>query len=246
MEMYHRPMDITPSLSRLDESLLSHVPPFSRLEHHQIRSVLDQAASRHLDEGATVFEEGADADRFFILLDGYVRVVRYTPAGEQVIVCHIPPGQLFGIARAINRTTYPATAITASASIVLSWPSALFDMFSDSYQGFSTETFRTLGNRLTERNDWLVTLATQQVEQRVAKALLQMSRQSGRSVTNGTEIAFPISRQDLSEMTATTLHTVSRLLSSWGKDGIIMSRRKRITICDLERLHTLAETAPAT
>ena len=238
-------MNTATGLSRLDESLLSHVPPFSKLDNQEIRAVLDLASSRHLDEGVTVFEEGDEAERFFILLDGYIRVVRYTPEGEQVIVCHIPPGQLFGIARAINRTTYPATALTASDSIALSWPSSLFDSFRDRYEGFATEAYKTVGSRISERNDWLVTLATQQVEQRVAKALLQLGVQSGRSVANGTEIAFPISRQDLSEMTATTLHTVSRLLSSWGKDGIILSRRKRITICDSQRLHTLAEADPS-
>ena len=226
---------------RLDESLLSHVPPFASLERKQIRTILDQATSRHLEAGFTVFEEGADADRFFILLDGYIRVVRYTPEGEQVIILHIPPGQLFGIAHAIGRTTYPATAIAASDSIMLSWPSRLFDDFKASYAGFATETYKTLGNRLTERNDWLLTLATQKVEQRVAKALLQMTQQSGRTVAQGIEIAFPISRQDLSEMTATTLHTVSRLLSSWEKDGVVKSSRKRITVCDCARLRALTE-----
>jgi len=239
---YHHRMQRDKACARLDESLLSHVPPFARLDRQQIREILDQATSRQLDAGATVFEEGADAERFFILLDGYVRVVRYTAGGDQVIVLHIPPGQLFGIARAIGRTTYPATAITASDSILLSWPPNLLDDFSERYPGFSTETYKTIGERISERNDWLITLATQRVEQRVAKALLQMSKQSGRAVAQGIEIAFPISRQDLSEMTATTLHTVSRLLSSWEKAGIVRSRRKRIVVCDSEALQRLAES----
>ena len=226
---------------RLDESLLSHVPPFAGLDRTDIRTILDQALSRHLDAGVTVFEEGADAECFYILLDGYIRVVRYTPGGDQVIMLHIPPGQLFGIAAALERSTYPATAITASDSIMLSWPSALFGDFKERYEGFASATYKTVGERLVERNDWLVALATKRVEQRVAKALLQMSRQSSRTVAQGVEIAFPISRQDLSEMTATTLHTVSRLLSGWEKDGVIKSRRKRITVCSVERLQELAE-----
>ena len=235
-------MDGEATCPRLDESLLSHVPPFASLSRKQIRTILDQAASRHLDAGSTVFEEGADAERFFILLDGYIRVVRYTTDGDQVIILHIPPGQLFGIAHALGLASYPATAITVSDAIVLSWPSALFDVFSRRHPDFAAAAYETVGERITGRNDWLVTLATQRVEQRVAKALLQMSRESGRTVAQGIEIAFPISRQDLSEMTATTLHTVSRLLSGWEKDGIVSSRRKRITVCRPERLQQLAET----
>lgn len=227
--------------SRPDESVLSHVAPFAKLSIEEIRTILDQAASRHVENGATVFEEGQEAKRFFILLDGYIRVVRYTPQGDQVIVTYIPPGDLFGIAEAIGRKTYPATAIAASDCIFLSWPSQLFGVFSEQYEGFSTEAQRMVGGRLTERNDRLVSMATQRVEQRVASALLSLSNHSGRKVSGGVEIAFPISRQDLSEMTATTLYTASRLLSAWEKDGIIKSLRKRILVCDQDRLGLLAQ-----
>lgn len=221
--------------------MLTHVSPFVRLDKQQIREILDQAVSRHIEKGETVFEEGQEARRFFILLDGHIRVVRYTAQGDQVIVTYIPPGELFGIAQAIRRKTYPATAIAAADCIVLSWPSPLFDVFSEKYEGFAGETYRMIGERLTERNDRLISMATQRVEQRVASALLNLSAHSGRPVQGGIEIAFPISRQDLSEMTATTLYTASRLLSSWEKDGIIKSLRKRILVCDQERLRRLAQ-----
>lgn len=234
-------MDAEPTFPRLDESLLRPLPPFARLSRTDIRTILDQAVSRRLAAGTPVFEEGTEAKRFFVLLDGHVRVVRDTAEGERVVILYIPPGQLIGIARALGRTTYPATAIAASDAIVLSWPSRLFDVFKERYEGFATETYKTVGARIAERNDWLVTLATKQVEQRVAKALLEMVRKSGRPVSAGMEISFPVTRQDLSELTATTLHTVSRLLSGWDKDGIVQSQRKRITVCDAERLRHLAD-----
>jgi CRP-like cAMP-binding protein len=51
-------------------------------------------------------------------------------------------------------------------------------------------------------------------------------------VDGGIEIDFPISRQDISEMTGTTLHTVSRMMSAWEKQGFVESGRKRITVRD--------------
>lgn len=236
-------MPNTSTYPRLDESLLSHVLPFKGLDRNEIRSILDQASSKHLNTGVTVFEEGADAACFFLLLDGYIRVVRFTPEGEKVIMLYIPSGQLFGIAAAFGRSTYPATAVTASESLVLSWPSHLFDEYKSRYQGFADAVNQTIGDRLSERNDLLVTLATQRVEQRVAKALMQIVRKNGRHVAEGIEIAFPVTRQDLSDMTATTLHTVSRLLSSWEKEHIIRSRRKRITVLSCQRLQTIADKA---
>lgn len=224
------------TLPRLDESLLTHIPPFSRLERRRIREILDLATSRRYDEGVTVFDEGAQAERFYMLLDGYIRVIRVTSTGEQVISLHIPAGQLFGIAKALGRDTYPATAVTASQAIVLSWPTRVWDGFVRDYDGFSTETYKTVGQRIGEMNTRIVEMATQQVEQRVANALLRLINQTGRKVEEGIEIDFPITRQDLSEMTGTTLHTVSRLLSAWEKQGLVQSKRKRITVTDAHRL----------
>ncbi|TFL17267.1 Crp/Fnr family transcriptional regulator [Jannaschia formosa] len=229
------------ALPRLDESLLTHLPPFSRLDRRQIRTILDQATSRRYEEGVAVFHEGAPAERFHLLLDGYIRVVRITPTGEQVTALHIPAGQLFGIAQALGRNTYPATAITAAESIALSWPMRLWQAFVTEYDGFATETYRTVGNRVGEMNNRIVEMATLRVEQRVATALLRLVNQTGRKVEDGIEIDFPITRQDLSEMTGTTLHTVSRLLSAWEKDGLVRSRRKRVTVRDPHALVELTQ-----
>ncbi|SNX72080.1 CRP-like cAMP-binding protein [Cereibacter ovatus] len=230
-------------LNKLDESLLTRLPPFSMLDRAQIRAILDQAASRRYDEGATVFGEGMPAERFHLLLDGTIRVIRTTPTGEQIIALHIGPGQLFGIAPALARDTYPATAVAAAESLALSWPVRLWPEFVQRYDGFATESYRTLGARLGEMQSRITELATQQVEQRVAACLLRMVNQSGRKVDQGIEIAFPVTRQNISEMTGTTLHTVSRLLSAWEREGIVESTRRRIVVTAPHRLVLLSGPA---
>ncbi|MZR11624.1 helix-turn-helix domain-containing protein [Maritimibacter sp. DP07] len=217
-------------MPKLDESLLVDLPPFSQLDRGQIREILDHAVSRRYDEGAAIFREGHDADRFFLLLDGYLRVVRATEGGEEIIVLHISPGQLFGIAKALARDTYPATAIAAAETIALSWPMSLWEKFTGEYPGFATESYRTLGKRLGEIQMTLTEMATQAVEKRVASAVLRMMNQSGRRTDEGIEIGFPVTRQNISDMTGTTLHTVSRLLSAWEKAGVVSSRRKHVVV----------------
>lgn len=228
-------------MKKLDESLLTDLPPFRRLGRDQIREILDLAAPKRYEAGVAVFSEGAEAQRFHLLLDGYIRVVRTTPGGEQVIALHIASGQLFGIAPAIGRDTYPATAMTAVECLTLSWPVALWPDFVAKYQGFATETYRMVGQRIGEMNNRILELATQHVEQRVANALLRLVNQSGKKVPDGVLIDFPITRQDISEMTGTTLHTVSRLLSAWEKRGIVKSGRRRIVVAEPHRLVELGD-----
>ena len=116
----------------------------------------------------------------------------------------------------------------------------LLEGFLQTYPGFSAGLYNAVGQRLNDVNTRLVEIATQQVEQRIANALLRMISQAGRVVDGGVEIDFPITRQQISEMTGSTLHTVSRMLSAWERDGIITSARKQITVTDKDQLTRFA------
>jgi CRP-like cAMP-binding protein len=227
-------------MSKLDESLIATLPPFRRLDRVQVREILDQATAKRHDEGTDIFTEGAEAERFFLLLDGFVRVARTSPSGDHVILRHIPPGQLIGIAPALQRTTYPASGIAATEALTLGWPVRLWPDFVARYEGFATETFAVMGARLQELHDTVTSLATKAVEQRVAACLLRMVSQTGRKVEGGVEIAFPVTRANIAEMTGTTLTTVSRLLSAWEKDGIVQSTRKHIVVTEPHKLVLLS------
>jgi CRP-like cAMP-binding protein len=87
----------------------------------------------------------------------------------------------------------------------------------------------------------MIKMSTQQVEQRIAHALLRLAKQSGRKHDHGSEIDFPISRQDIAQMTGTTLHTVSRILSGWEQRGLIESGRQRIVPGEPHKIFVLAE-----
>ena len=217
-------------VKKLDESLLTNLPPFRSLTRAQIREVLDAAQTARYDAGQTVFSEGMAVERFFLLLDGHVRVQRTTAEGEQIILLHIAPGQLFGIGAALGHKTYPATSVAADDCVVLIWPNRLWPEFIARYDGFATQTYAVVGERLNNMHSVIVEMATKQVEQRIAAALLRLITQMGRKVDHGIEIDFPITRQNISDMTGSTLHTVSRLLSAWEKDGIVASERKKITV----------------
>ncbi len=232
-------------MSNLDESLLTGLPPFSRLSRAQIREILDLATSRRFDEGVAVFREGEEAERFFLLLDGTIRVVRTMPDGTQIIPLHIPAGHLFGIAQAFGRTTYPATAEAASEVITLCWPMRHWSGFMETYPGFATETWRDIGARMEELHARIAELATRAVEQRVASALLRLVTQSGRKTAEGIEIDFPLTRANISEMSGTTLHTASRLLAAWERGGIVASTRRHVTVLDAHRLVLLSGVGDA-
>src|SRR6185436_8350712 len=185
--------------------------------------------------------QGEDVHSFFVLLHGHVRASKTTPAGQQIVVRYVAPGETFGVATAIGLAQYPATATAVDDSVVLAWPSAAWPRLAARHPSLAANALQTVGSRLQETHARVIEMSTQQVERRVAHALLRLARQAGRKVEQGVEIDFPISRQDIAEMTGTTLHTVSRTLSAWESQGLIESGRQRVVLRDPHRLFTLAE-----
>src|SRR5262249_26391068 len=178
---------------------------------------------------------------FFLLLHGRLRVTQVTPHGEQIVVRFVSPGDLFGVAMALGRDTYPGTATAIVDSLLLLWPSAVWPELISRYPLLASNTMRMIGGRLQEAHQRLREISTEDVERRVAHAVLKLADEAGQKSAGGTLIDFPLSRQDIAEMTATTLHTVSRIVSAWEAAGIIESGRQRIAIRDRNRLQAVAE-----
>jgi len=229
----------------LDASLIADLPPFAGMDRKGLDRLLVKAVSSRFEKNSRIFSEGEKAHSFFLLLDGHIRVVRTAPDGEQVIARYISSGELFGIAQALGLDAYPADAVAAVDCVVLSWPGSLWQETVERYPTFATNTYKTVGSRLQDAHDRIVEMATKRVEQRVANAIVKLANQTGRKTEEGILIDFPVSRQDISEMTGTTLHTVSRLLSAWEQDGMVRSGRQKITVTAGHRLMLIAAGEPS-
>ena len=101
-----------------------------------------------------------------------------------------------------------------------------------------------VGHRFTQMQHRFQELATQRVEQRLARALLRLVRQFGRRTEEGVLIDISLSREDLAQMTGTNLYNVSRILSKWESDGLIATGRKRVTLRNAHALVALGEDIP--
>lgn len=209
---------------------------FEQLEATELDDVLRSASSRRYAHGDVVFEQGQTATQFFVLLHGRLRVTQVTSEGQQVVVRMVNPGDLFGIAKALRRLDYPGTATAVSESVVLSWPMSLWNDFLEQYPSLAVNAMQTMGSRLLEAQQRLRELSTEEVERRVAHAVLRLVNQSGKKEEKGVRIDFPISKQDIAEMTGTTLHTVSRILTAWEAAGLVEGGRQKLLVRDPHQL----------
>ncbi|WP_029031990.1 Crp/Fnr family transcriptional regulator [Salinarimonas rosea] len=228
-------------MTPLDRARIAAMPLFAGVEPAALDEILGAARIVRCGPDAALFEQEADAHAFFVLIEGRLRVTRVTADGQQVVVRFVSPGDLFGIAPAIGRTTYPATATAIVGSTAVAWPTSAWPRLLALHPALAANALTTVGARLQDAHTRVVELATEPAEQRIAHALLRLAEAAGRTGAQGVEIGFPLSRQDVAEMTGTTLHTVSRILSAWQREGLVSGGRRRIALRDRDGLARIAE-----
>lgn len=230
-------------MAALDRTLVKSLPLFQKMSDLELDTLLTRATVRRVPQNEAVFEQGATADFFFLLLNGRLKVTQVTKDGQQIIVRVVNPGDLFGFARALQRSDYPGTATAATESLVLAWPTELWNIFVEKNPHLAVNALHTIGQRLDEAHTRIREMSTEEVERRVAHTVLRLAEQAGKPESGGIRIDFPISRQDIAEMTGTTLHTVSRILSAWEGRGLVVGGRQKLTLKDIPGLRRLAERA---
>jgi len=224
----------------LNRAWLASLPPFANSSREEQDDILSQAAILRLHNGDTVFEQGAPAEAFYLLVHGRLKASQITGDGQRVLVRVVNPGDLFGFVRALGRGDYPATACATQDSLALAWPTRQWEPLLARHPGFALNTVQAIGVRLQEAHVRFCELATEEVERRVAHTVLRLVQQSGRPEADGIRIDFPVSRQDIAEMTGTTLHTVSRILSAWEDRGLVRGGRQKLLVCNPQRLMQIA------
>jgi CRP/FNR family transcriptional regulator, nitrogen oxide reductase regulator len=100
-----------------------------------------------------------------------------------------------------------------------------------------------MGQRLQEAHARVKEMSTEEVARRIAHAVLRLVEQSGRQIDDGVLVDFPITHQDIAQVSGTTLHSVSRVLSAWEGAGLVSIGRRKIVVRDLKGLARVAEPA---
>lgn len=229
----------------LSPNALARMELFLGLPAPALADVLGCARVRHLAKDAIVFGQGQAADRCHAVIEGRVRIAQSDPAGAQLLVRFVGPGEMFGTVALFTDRLYPAEATAVTNCVEISWTEPTLLGLIDRHPRIAVNILRVVGARLREVQERLRELATQRVERRIAHVLLRLAAQAGQSEGTGTVIGFPLTRKDVAEMCGATLHTVSRTLTAWEKAGWVRTSRQRVTILKSNAIRRIAEDPAA-
>ena len=221
-----------------------HVTLFASLDTEVLREIRAAAHSRTVSAGTPFFREGEQASSFFVLEEGSVKLTQLTPEGHQVVMRLLQPGDAVGGVAAFGGAVYPVAAEAVTESAALEWPGPVMAMLMERYPRLAINAVRFVAERLYQLQEQYRQLATERVERRVAHALLRLTAQAGRQIDSGVLIDLPLSREDIAQMTGTTLYTVSRIISRFESEGLLDAGRQRMVIRNPQGLLKIADDIP--
>lgn len=216
---------------------------FQGLSPAEVETILTGTSTARLAAGEPLFVQGDPADRFFLLKEGWLKVTQVTADGQKLIVRIVHPGEFFGFAPALQRDAYPGTCEAIVDSEALVWPRRRWKAVLGAAPSVTLSIVQAIGRKLDEAHDRLREMTTEEAARRVARLVLRLRAKAGEDALDsdeGIELPYPLTRQDIADMSGNTLHTVSRIMAAWESQGVLGRGRRKVVIADLGALQEIA------
>ena len=206
------------------------------------RAQISQIARRRvLPPHNVIFRDGDEADHYFSITSGIVKLVKTLADGHQHIVGLIHQPDFMG--QTLNRR-HSYAAESATEVELCAYPRAAFDAFMKLHPELERQIFEMTIRELDVCRDWTLLLGRKCSFERVAGFLLMMARRMPKVAgADGNSVHFelPFTRAEMADYLGLTLETVSRQFSRLKTKGIIALPSSRdITIPDIAYLSTVA------
>ncbi len=221
---------------------IAAIPLFRRVGADDRQRLVAAATMLDYDRGEHLFTEGDDSAFFFVIVTGRVKVYKHAPDGRDVILEMFGPGGPIGAVATYEARPYPASALALEPTTCLAIPRAQFFSLLEHHPSLVRGLLGSLSLRLVELTTRLAELTGGRIEPRLARLFLKLADEMGKAERGGVFIPLPLSRQELADLTGTTIETSIRIMSRWGKDQILRTEKDGFVLIDRPALEQAAQS----
>ena len=222
------------------EAILKSTPVFHRLSPQDLRTIAETASIHRYERGEVLFEQDAPSDAFYTIASGRVKIFKMLPTGKDVILEVFGKGDPLGAVAAYDGRPFPASAMALEDTVCVVIPRPAFFRLLEAHPSLVRGLMRGLTMRLVELTNRIAELSGTRVEPRFARLFLKLAGDMGRQERGGTFIPLALSRQELADMTGTTIETAIRIMSRWNKDAIVHTEKDGFVVLDRRSLESTA------
>jgi CRP/FNR family transcriptional regulator len=222
------------------DALLRSTPVFRRLAPEDRLRIAGAATVRHYARGDVIFEQGMPSDAFYTIAAGRVKIYKMLPTGKDLIFEVFGPGDPLGAVATYDGRPFPASAAALEDTTCVVIPRPAFFAMLEQHPSLVRGLMLGLTLRLVELTNRLAELTGGRIEGRFARLFLKLSTEMGKPERGGTFIPLALSRQELADMTGTTIETCIRIMSRWGKQDLLRTDKDGFVVIDRKALETIA------
>jgi CRP-like cAMP-binding protein len=214
-------------------------PLFLGLSAAACGEIVSAAREKHFLRRQIIYFQDDPVDQVILLTSGAVKTTQLSSSGNEVILRLCGPGEIIGANGVLSGRYHRAAAQVLSASRALIWSTASFETLSGRYPALRHNACLMLRELLMDLEKRFCEIATESVSLRVGHEIARLANRIGERV-NG-HVKINLSREDIAQLTGTTLFTVSRLLSRWKAQGFVSPGHRSVTVHNPQALLDLTE-----
>ncbi|MFP7570545.1 Crp/Fnr family transcriptional regulator [Marivita sp. S2033] len=206
-----------------------------------VESLLKEAVTLRFERGETVFMQGEKANVIHIVLDGWVKLYRIAPNGNEAIMNVFTRSHSFGEAVAFQDQNYPVSAEAVTDCKLMQIPARMLVAVMKKEPELCIAVLASTFQHLHDMVAQLEQIKAQTGAQRVADFLLDLSPcDSGSCV-----VTLPYDKLLIAGRLGMKPESLSRAFSRLREVGVKISRN-HASISDVDALRDYAITDPAT
>lgn len=208
----------------------------AQLSEADERALFERGRKRRFDAGTTIFHEAEVTDRVVMLLSGRAKIATFTEDGKEVMLGVRDPGDLLGEFSALDGKPTSANVIAMEPVEALVVDVASFKSWLTEHPETALLLLQTVLTRLRDADRKRVEFSAYDTVARVARRLFELAERFGEETDAGVEIALPMTQDELAAWTGASRVGVSQALKALRDRGWIETRRRSITVLDMEAL----------
>ena len=229
------------SLATMKRDALLTSPFFAHMQPAELDELIASSTERRAQRGALIFSKGDPGSFMLAVLSGHVRVGSVSLDGREVTLNVIGPGEIVGEIALLDGKPRSAGAVAAEDTTMMVIERRVFLPFLIRHEGLVERMLVVLCDRLRKTSSALEEIALFDLSARLARLLVKLATDYGRTVPQGVRIDLKLSQRDLSNLVASSRESVNKQLRIWRDAEIMDIDGGHMVLRDLEAFRRLFE-----
>ena len=223
-------------ISGEDFQVLTRLPLFSGMPPAALEHILSDAWVQEFERGHVLFIHAEPAERFYVILDGWVKLFRQTMAGGESVIAVFTGGESFAEAAIFDKGIYPVSAMTVDDSRLLVVPADTFVRRVRENGDYALNMMASMSRHLRGLVRQIEQLAAKSSAERVATFLVRLCPENAGSAV----VSLPLEKSLIAGRLGMQPETFSRSLKKLQRLGVSNSRNE-VHIRDVAALRDYSE-----